>query len=154
MAKVSATHAVNEIDKTKFIRLMVGREVAAIYPPSQSAPGAAVLSLSKIGCAQSQIHDVSFDVRAGEVFGLSGLVGAGRTELARILFGITPADTGTIRTQRPNNPNPFTATSDRSRHRLRPGRSPSSRRHFGNVRRGEFHDEHSSPDFSRHMVAQ
>jgi rhamnose transport system ATP-binding protein len=91
------THAVGDIDKAKLIRLMVGREVAAIYPPSQSAPGQTVLSLSKVGCAHSQVRDVSFEVRAGEVFGLSGLVGAGRTELARILFGITPADSGTIR---------------------------------------------------------
>lgn len=91
------THLVSDIDKAKLIRLMVGREVAAIYPPSQSAPGQVVLSLSNVGCAQSQVHDVSFDVRAGEVFGLSGLVGAGRTELARILFGITPANAGAIK---------------------------------------------------------
>jgi rhamnose transport system ATP-binding protein len=90
------THPIAEIDKAKLIRLMVGREVAAIYPPPQSAAGQTVLSLSKLGCAKSQVHDVSFDVRAGEVFGLAGLVGAGRTELARILFGITPADCGTI----------------------------------------------------------
>jgi rhamnose transport system ATP-binding protein len=43
------------------------------------------------------VHDITFDVRAGEVFGLAGLVGAGRTDLARILFGLVPADTGEIR---------------------------------------------------------
>jgi rhamnose transport system ATP-binding protein len=90
------THSIAEIDKAKMIRLMVGREVAAIYPPSEAAPGDVVLSLSNLGCSQSQVNNVSFDVRAGEIFGLAGLVGAGRTELARILFGITPADAGTI----------------------------------------------------------
>ena len=94
------THAVSAIDKPKLIRLMVGREVAAIYPPSQSAPGEVVLSLSKVGCTHSQVRDVSFDVRGGEVFGLAGLVGAGRTELARILFGVTPSDSGTIQLNR------------------------------------------------------
>jgi len=68
----------------------------ALYPPSQSASGEVVLSLSNVGCGRSQVHSVSFEVGAGEVFGLAGLVGAGRTELARILFGITPSDSGTI----------------------------------------------------------
>jgi rhamnose transport system ATP-binding protein len=55
-----------------------------------------VLSLNQLGCRSSGVNNVSFDVRAGEIFGLGGLVGAGRTELARILFGLTPADSGTI----------------------------------------------------------
>jgi rhamnose transport system ATP-binding protein len=55
-----------------------------------------VLSLNQLGCRSSGVSNVSFDVRAGEIFGLGGLVGAGRTELARILFGLTPADSGTI----------------------------------------------------------
>ena len=75
---------------------MVGREVAQIYPAAESAPGAVVLSLNQLGCRSSGVSNVSFDVRAGEILGLGGLVGAGRTELARILFGLTPADSGTI----------------------------------------------------------
>ncbi len=90
------THAMGDINETGLIRLMVGREVAQIYPAAQSAPGASVLSIRGLGCKSSGVHDVSFDVRAGEIFGLGGLVGAGRTELARILFGLTPADSGQI----------------------------------------------------------
>jgi len=79
------------------IQLMVGREVSQIYPEPESNAGEVILSLCKVGCGESGVHDVSLEMRAGEVVGLAGLVGAGRTELARVLFGITPADAGEIR---------------------------------------------------------
>ncbi len=84
------------ITETELIKLMVGREVSAIYPSAESAPAEVVLTLKNLGCAASGVRDVTFEVRAGEIVGLAGLVGAGRTELARILFGITPADAGEI----------------------------------------------------------
>src|SRR5204863_8367503 len=55
-----------------------------------------VLSLRNVGCAVSGIRNVTIDVRGGEIVGFAGLVGSGRTELARVLFGVTPADTGEI----------------------------------------------------------
>ena len=85
------------ITEAELIRLMVGREVSAIYPPAESEPAEVILSLKSVGCAVSGVKNVSLDVCAGEVVGLAGLVGAGRTELARILFGLTPGDTGEIR---------------------------------------------------------
>ncbi len=90
------THPVSALDETTMIKLMVGREVAQLYPPSESSPGETVLAVSALGCASSGVRGVSFDVRRGEIFGLAGLVGAGRTELARVLFGQTPADVGEI----------------------------------------------------------
>jgi rhamnose transport system ATP-binding protein len=90
------THAVAGMNEATLIKLMVGREVAAIYPPAESSPGAVVLELKNLSCAVGGVNDVSLTVRAGEILGLAGLVGAGRTELARILFGITPADAGEI----------------------------------------------------------
>lgn len=90
------TNRVDELNEAQMIKLMVGREVSSIYPPSESAPGDVVLALKNVGCTASGVRDVTLDVRAGEIVGMAGLVGAGRTELARILFGITPADAGTI----------------------------------------------------------
>jgi rhamnose transport system ATP-binding protein len=90
------TNPVDAMSEAALIKMMVGREVAAIYPPSESVPGDVVLSLKGVGCAASGVRDISLDVRAGEIVGLAGLVGAGRTELARILFGLTPADAGEI----------------------------------------------------------
>ena len=84
------------LTESALIRLMVGREVSTIYPPAESAPGEVMLSLKNLGCRASGVRDITLDVRAGEIVGLAGLVGAGRTELARVLFGLTPADAGSI----------------------------------------------------------
>jgi rhamnose transport system ATP-binding protein len=92
-----ATRAMAEVDRNELIRLMVGREILAIFPKRTVPRGDVVLAAEGLGCRASGIHGVSFDVRAGEIVGFAGLVGAGRTELARVLFGLTPADEGVIR---------------------------------------------------------
>jgi rhamnose transport system ATP-binding protein len=84
------------ITEAELIKLMVGREVSAIYPPAEGEAGEIVLSIKNLGCTAGGVKNVSLDVHAGEVVGLAGLVGAGRTELARVLFGLTPADSGEI----------------------------------------------------------
>jgi rhamnose transport system ATP-binding protein len=84
------------ITEAELIRLMVGREVGQTRPLSKSAPGEVVVALKNLSCGAGGVRDVSLEVRAGEVVGLAGLVGAGRTELARTLFGLTPADAGDI----------------------------------------------------------
>jgi len=91
------TQAIADVTEAGLIKLMVGREVNLLYPPAESAPGDVVLDVRGLGCAAGCVKDVTFQVRAGEVFGLAGLVGAGRTELARVLFGLTPADAGEIK---------------------------------------------------------
>lgn len=90
------TRSVRDLDEATLIKLMVGRAVAHVFPPSESEPGAVRLELKNLSCAAGGVHDVNLQVRAGEILGLAGLVGAGRTELARVLFGITPADSGEI----------------------------------------------------------
>jgi rhamnose transport system ATP-binding protein len=92
-----ATHPMAEVDRTELIRLMVGRELGTYFPKQTEAHGDVTLELRGVGCRDSGVRDVSLSVRAGEIVGLAGLVGAGRTELSRVLFGLTPADTGEIR---------------------------------------------------------
>lgn len=93
----AGTFAVADVNEQKLIRLMVGREVNHLYPPATQPPGKVVLSLEDVTCEVGGVQGISLEVRAGEILSLSGLVGAGRTELARVLFGLTPADSGSIR---------------------------------------------------------
>lgn len=90
------TNRIDELNETTLIRMMVGREIAQVYPPRGASKGESVLSLKNVGCRESGLQGITLDVAASEVVGLAGLVGAGRTELARVLFGLTPADHGTI----------------------------------------------------------
>lgn len=79
----------------QLIRHMVGREVADLYPRSNRSPGAAMLEVANLA-GLSKPTSVSFSVRAGEVIGLFGLVGAGRTETLRALFGLDRVTGGDV----------------------------------------------------------
>jgi rhamnose transport system ATP-binding protein len=89
------TCPVRDLSERRLIGLMVGREVT-VAPAKKRVPGGVVLSAKNLGCSTSGVRKISFELRAGEILGLAGLVGAGRTELARSLFGITPVDEGEI----------------------------------------------------------
>jgi rhamnose transport system ATP-binding protein len=86
----------DQVSRGELIRMMVGRELSAVFPKSVVRPGGVVLELEGVGCRATGVRNVSLQVKAGEIVGLAGLVGAGRTELARVLFGLTPADAGVI----------------------------------------------------------
>lgn len=90
------TRQMADVDRQKLIRLMVGRELSAVFPKQEVALGDTVLEVHNLICHEADIRDISFSIRAGEILGFAGLVGAGRTELARTLFGLTPADSGEI----------------------------------------------------------
>jgi rhamnose transport system ATP-binding protein len=84
-----------ELQARDIVRLMVGRELNDYYPRAATKPGDVVLQVR--GLARAGVFkDIGFDVRAGEIVALAGLVGSGRSEIARALFGIDPADRGQV----------------------------------------------------------
>jgi rhamnose transport system ATP-binding protein len=84
------------VTEPQLVRMMVGRPVDQVFPKRDVAIGDVVLSVAGLSNA-TEYADVSFDLRKGEILGLYGLVGAGRTEAMQGLFGITPRTGGTIR---------------------------------------------------------
>lgn len=89
-----ATRATSESDIGEVISLMVGRDVDEIFPPRSSTPGEPVLQVS--GLSGHRVDDVSFTAHGGEVLGVGGLAGSGRSELLRLLSGAQRADAGTV----------------------------------------------------------
>ena len=79
----------------ELIRLMVGRPVDQLYPKRESRPGELLLSVDDLG-RDGEFEGISFQLRCGEILGIYGLVGAGRSELAQVLFGTQRADQGTV----------------------------------------------------------
>ncbi len=91
-----ATRDTAAIDRSELIQTMVGRALTEVFPKRPVAPGAVAMELRHLSNRALGIHDVSLSVRRGEVLGVAGLVGSGRTELAETLFGLVPADGGEI----------------------------------------------------------
>ena len=83
------------LTRDEIIRMMVGRELSQIFPGAPARPGAVVLSARDL-TLEPQFHNVSFDLRAGEILGIAGLVGSGRSQLAEALFGLTAASSGQL----------------------------------------------------------
>ncbi len=79
----------------QIVAMMVGREVGELFPKTPAPIGDVVLSVEGLN-STGLIHDVSFEVRAGEIVGLAGLVGAGRSEIARAVFGVDRYDSGRV----------------------------------------------------------
>ncbi|HMR29510.1 MAG TPA: sugar ABC transporter ATP-binding protein [Geminicoccaceae bacterium] len=87
----------SEIDHATMIRLMIGRDLRSLYVPPGKAPTAQGCALVDVRTTAFPDRTVSLDIRFGEILGLAGLVGSGRTSLARTIFGIDPLLSGEIR---------------------------------------------------------
>jgi ribose transport system ATP-binding protein len=96
-----------EISREELIRAMVGRDIKETYPECNHTTGDVMLKVENL--TGNGVRNINFDVHRGEIFGISGLVGAGRTEVIRMIFGADPIESGTIfmegREIHPKSPN-------------------------------------------------
>jgi ABC-type sugar transport system ATPase subunit len=124
-----ATHAVKDIDESHLIEAMVGRPLDDALPPkTDTSTNEVVMSVRGL-TVHGQFEDVGFELRKGEVLGLGGLVGAGRSELLECLFGITPPDAGEVEV----HGKPARFSSPREAIRAGLGLVPEERRESGLV---------------------
>ena len=89
------TKAIAEVDEIGLVTMMVGREIGQLFPKVTPQIGEVVLKVSGLSCG-ARVQNISFALHRGEILGVAGLVGSGRTEMALTIFGITPATSGTI----------------------------------------------------------
>jgi ABC-type sugar transport system ATPase subunit len=89
------TRAIGEVDERELVSMMVGRPIDSLFPKTEAAIGETVLEVRNLNHGR-HVRDISFSLRRGEILGIAGLVGSGRTELALTLFGMTPATSGEI----------------------------------------------------------
>lgn len=94
-SKYIGTYNVDEITNADLIKAMVGREISDLFPKPEIEPGEEVLRVENL-CRTGYFKDVSFHVRKGEILGLTGLVGARRTEVVQTIFGAEKLDSGKI----------------------------------------------------------
>ena len=126
--KYVATREMAEVTTEDLIQMMVGRAVDELFPKQEAPRGDPVLEVEGLSAA-GKFEDVSFTLHAGEILGLAGLIGAGRTDVARALFGIHPVDAGSVRIdgEEVTIDNPRTAMT------LGLGFVPEDRQHHGLV---------------------
>ena len=91
-----ATQKASELTLDKIIKLMVGRELTERFPPKTNQPSKTALRVENLSGRHSLLSNVSFEVRAGEILGVAGLDGAGRTELLETVFGLRTKSEGKI----------------------------------------------------------
>ncbi len=160
-----ATAPRGAMTRDALVRHMAGRELTTGFPKRRVARGGVALAVQSLTSASAGVHDVSLSVHHGEVLGIAGLVGSGRTELAELLFGLRRADAGSIHVDgRPvtiTGPDVAMAAGlayvpeDRRRHGVLPEMSVAantSLAHLAGVSRGGLVERSAERDLAAHFV--
>jgi rhamnose transport system ATP-binding protein len=105
-----ATRPMQGIERAELVRLMVGRELSAVFPKRAVPIGGVVLEVRNLSSEEAGVRNLSLTVRSGEILGIAGLVGSGRTEFAEVLFGLRPVTSGSILLR--NEPNSIASPAD------------------------------------------
>ena len=122
------TQDLDEVSSQELIRLMVGRQLGEMFPKQDIEAGTPLLEVEGLG-RNGVFEEISFTVRAGEIVGLAGLIGAGRTDVARALFGVQPAERGSVKIEG----RPVRIRSPQQAMALGLGFVPEDRQHHGLV---------------------
>ncbi|MFL5804753.1 MAG: sugar ABC transporter ATP-binding protein [Roseiflexaceae bacterium] len=138
------TRAMADVTTEDLIRMMVGRTLGELFPKQAVEAGEVVLDVAQLGL-EGSFSDVSFQLRRGEILGMAGLIGAGRTNVARALFGTEPATVGTIKL----DGKLVTITSPNIAMALGIGYVPEDRKEHGLVLRMSIADNITLPVVSR-----
>lgn len=163
--KYIGTKSAVDLDQNALIAMMVGREIDQMFPEVTRTAGEEVISVQNLGKA-GKFSNISFNVRAGEILGLAGLMGAGRTEIARAIFGLDQWDEGEVTIKQ----SPLRARTPREAIDRGIGYVSEDRKRLGfiprmsvkdnitlssmnNHRKGGFIDTHSEESVTEKMIA-
>ena len=138
------TRTMRDVTQDELIRLMVGRTVSELFPKAAVERGEVILRVKNLGRAGA-FRDVSFELHRGEILGMAGLVGAGRTEVSQAIFGVAPADAGTIEID--GRPVRITSPNQAMQHGL--ALVPEDRQHHGLVLPMDITDNITLPTLTR-----
>jgi rhamnose transport system ATP-binding protein len=142
------TREIAGVSNEDLIQMMVGRQVGEMFPKQDASVGDVLLEVINLTVPR-RFENVSFTLRAGEILGLAGLIGAGRTDVARALFGIQPAQSGTIKV----NGTAVTINNPQQAMDLGLGFVPEDRQHHGLVLPMSIADNITLPILSRYATA-
>ena len=140
----------NEISHDSMVKLMVGRDIDQFYARKTKTARETGLQLDRVRTTTWPQHEVSFEIRGGEIVGVGGLVGAGRTELLETIFGLTPAVSGTVAV----DGKILKLSSNRDAIKAGIALVPEDRKSAGLVLEAGVRDNIGLPSLWRHRIAQ